>query len=50
MVEKAHEHNRKDIQLNQDSITGREARPQREKVNKISALIDEPLRSLTFQL
>jgi len=31
MVEKAHEHNRKDIQLNQDSITGREARPQREK-------------------
>ena len=50
MVEKAHEHNRKDIQLNQDSITGREARPQREKVNIISALIDEPLRSLTFQL
>lgn len=35
MIEKAHEHTRKDIQLNKDSITGREARPQREKVNQI---------------
>lgn len=33
MVEKAHEHTRKDIQLNKDSLSGREARPQREKVS-----------------
>lgn len=32
MIEKAHEHTRKDIQLNKDSVCGREARPQREKV------------------
>lgn len=34
MIEKAHEHTRKDIQLNKDSISAREARPQREKVSK----------------
>lgn len=33
MIEKAHEHTRKDIQLNKDSVVGREARPQREKVS-----------------
>lgn len=32
MIEKAHEHTRKDIQLNRDSVKGREVRPQREKV------------------
>ncbi|KAF6026831.1 CCDC105 [Bugula neritina] len=31
MIEKAHEHTRKDIQLNRDSVKGREVRPQREK-------------------
>ena len=49
MIEKAHEHTRKDIQLNKDSIAEREARPQREKVRMVINVVTLKIAEYLWQ-